>query len=132
MDSAPTALARRLVAAKQWRWVAGMQAQGHGYDDLTYTDTTTPQGWEGSTRVLDAERDGYARDADGYRVVAPDAVPDLSDYATAAILLRMAIETGHYADGSGINGALWRIGTGHYDTDLGTVAATALLAAWEK
>jgi hypothetical protein len=49
--------------------------------------------------------------------------PDLSDYATAAILLRMALEARRAVN----DRAAYELGE---DEDLGTVAAQALLAAW--
>lgn len=98
-------LARRLVACKQWRWIAGMAYPRWGLDVGEWI----------CDRPVDASD-------------APEgAIPMLDDFATAAILLRMAIDecqlpeevagllTPHKQDGQ----------------DLGAVAAAWLLLGWE-
>lgn len=62
---------------------------------------------------------------------------DLSDYATAAILLRMAMEASSTSEARSIKGYIhiWfnytNLGV-FKDRDLGTAAAKALLAVWAK
>lgn len=105
MTPAQLALARRLVAHPRWRWLEAM-ASDAGFQGL----------------------------------------PDLGDYATAAILLRMAMEAGVPLNREvRLSSDGWEQGQVQYDhltldyvdgkmvdpnPDLGTVAATALLAAW--
>lgn len=117
--------ARRLVQSPRWRWVAGMVA----FDSTRLVKRIHVQ-----LGPLEAQWD------------LDDRVPDLSDYATAAILLRMAMEAGR--NGPGTWGSAetpsdddggWILSRdsmkgeriGHENEDLGTVAAEALLAAWQ-
>jgi hypothetical protein len=118
-----TALARRLVSAKQWRWVVGMETdRGGTVDESTLGDLGTL--FDGEWQSLNGQ------------------LPDLGSYSTAAILLRMAMEAWRYgphfavaeSSDDGEDGG-WLISqygrrTGWEDKDLGTVAATALLAVW--
>lgn len=100
--------ARRLVAHPKWRWVDGMAAcpWGDSRSERIHL-VRTPDGIEPSWGAN--EKQWYG--------LTPEAVPDLSDYATAAIVLRMAMDTPRkkWCD----------------HPDLGTSAAMALLAAWD-
>ncbi len=112
---------KRLAACKQWEWIPGMMliwTGPGGYDRERHEEATgTPlDGW----------------------------IPDLSDYATAAILLCMAMEAGYHF-GTGRWGSAWS--AYHCDdygirdglllhapaaAGIGTVAAMALLELWEQ
>ena len=133
-------LARRLVACEEWRWVPGMLDK-YGI------------------RYLGGEADGQMAWADSVdtgatvRYVWPEHLtvtpflPDISDYATAAILLRMAMENMYEADcyiegdKDGAPEFVWAFDFGkdikdavQYLTmapDLGTAAGRALLVVWE-
>lgn len=127
-------LARRLVSHQKWRWVAGMQP----YPETLYGCVAEPG--------LDEERRLW--DEQGWR--PPAFYVDLTDYATAAILFRMAAEadTTPRADKTPRrvipDGTVpdWRpkiwachvSPPGQYgwveEEDLGTLAAQALLEAW--
>lgn len=118
-------LSRRLVACEQWRCVRGM--------------IVTP----GCIVVMTKNGQVAVRSqADGktYWYSRAECVPDLSDYATAAILLRMAMESNEdvtpeqHADNLHKWGVDWGHGPGFEpgEGDLGTTAARVLLAIWEK
>lgn len=120
MTDEQIALARRLVACEQWRWVQGMSTH-----DINPHGGEPCGGW-----VIEVGIEGTEN---------PDTTewgPDLDDYATASILLRMAME----AIGGSVTGAhplsgAWHFGNeayGGWERDLGTAAARALLATWES
>lgn len=138
MTPAQLDLARRLVAHPKWRWVAGMVA-----------DEMRLMGPEEVPVQLNGSNGGWICD-DNPSPPFP-MIPDLTDYATAAILLRMAHEADQtdrrhspvlvYAGGVAAVPAdrnmVWGChivpGDKHgwaESKDLGTVAAQALLAAW--
>lgn len=118
MTPAQLDLARRLASHPKWQWLPGLAACPWGDDRSERIHiATTPNGptpcWGAN------EKQWYD--------LLPTAAPDLTDYATAAILLRMAMEAGRppapISRALGDDGEVFEI----YD---GTVAATALLAAW--
>lgn len=109
-------LARLLVPCEQWRWVVGMMM----------ADSLKPKSPSDRMRL----EEGIGRPIPGCWL------PDLSDYATVAILLRMAMEIQGVArlrPVTPIHGTpRWSIGETWMDPDLGTAAAKTLLAAWEE
>ena len=109
-------LARRLVACDQWRWVDGM-LYGYISCDLYHSHSTR-------YRPCDA--------------MDVSLWPNLSDYATAAILLVMVCESIKGEVSATLTRGWWWLGSydGHSideqrHKDLGTAAARALLAIWE-
>ena len=142
MNTEQTDLARRLVACDQWRYQPRMAIKTRDHEAIAIDEHHTileleyhPKDdiWAASTDLvvdewMDTHEGGFwfqlsvieGRLEDGSWVL-----PCLSDYATAAILLRMACEQcGAHAMGA------W-----FYDgppPDLGTAAAKALLAIWEQ
>lgn len=131
MTPAQLDLARRLVAHPKFRWVEGMLAQEAGNTAAGRVTSYLPSA-PGGPKIAVA-RGVMGADEEWY---CADALPDLSDYATAAILLRMAMEAQEPEAVAGrlayYSPALWNVGVEENPepTDLGTVAATALLAAW--
>lgn len=138
MNDEQTALAKRLVAHEKWRWVEGMAAIG-------------------GRRVSEVDRRGQAYtveetyDGESNLVYSRTEVYELhiNDYATASILLRMAMEAcaklpqpGRTYPGPvpsvGLLSGAWSFSPDDHEhrhqefegVDLGTVAAQALLAAW--
>ena len=117
-------LARRLVACEQWSWVYGMTYVGLRHQRTATTELLTS---------LVQYKNVFPTNLS----LCTEAWPDLADYATAAILLRVAME----ANGPGaecmirgktpIHPVRWAVSLAYNHADLGTAAATALLAIWE-
>lgn len=122
-------LARRLCAHPKWRWVAGML--------IDY-----PEALGGSGGRVDHVWPHHKHGPPEYEVwfegagpYAPvGGVPVLDDFATAAILLRMATEAGMDVNDGPRFGRWENVpDTSQWnfvEADPGTVAAHALLAAW--
>lgn len=158
MTPAQLDLARRLVSSNKWRWVAGMRVCGEFGHYMLRTNNRKLHG-----RIVNAHDDGIRliewEEEDARKTWSAEAAAevlsvDLDDYATAAILLRCAMEATNEKQG----GAWARIAAEDFDendtprvpagwliewmvanldegigggqADLGTVAATALLAVW--
>lgn len=121
MTKQQTALAARLVAHPRWQWVAGMLAGQDGF------------------RVVDDAGKNVDDVIPLWAMATSARLPRLDDFATAAILLRMAMEDGEAfvsAHTAHLEDDVWRLyneqlpRTWPEGRDLGTVAATALLACW--
>ena len=127
MTEAQTALSRRVVACKGWRWLPGMMR-------LRATPPSRRDHLKGEGRVLDW--------GDTWVYAAWPVIPDLTDAATVGCLLALVRETwddeGAYAmqrsvsEGGGW--ALWACPPGDVNIPRGTGAteAEALVAALES
>jgi hypothetical protein len=118
-------LARALVDKPQWRWFAGMRVDCELGGATVYTVGRRARVCHtgGNTWPLDEHEPTSGR------------VPDLSDFSTAAILFRIACESGASIDidpGSPPTAA-YRDADGDWqrEADLGVCAAKAILEAWK-
>lgn len=105
-----TALARRVVASKHWRWMLGMQAVSH---DGLFGHRVTEH-----TLVID-----------------PDALPDLEDPATRGCLLALLREALGYPEAHAYYASMsewWVVRLGSSGrTVCAPTEVEALVAAWE-
>lgn len=125
MTEEQLAVARRLVACEQFEWRAGMQ--------MHYNLNT---GGYAPVRIIQVEGGWlYVRGGED-RHRATDGDLNIADYATAAILLRDALEAEALETVSCIDEWVldWPSSgpiPAQADEDLGSAAALALLAIWE-
>lgn len=124
-------LAKRLVACSQWRWVPGMR-EHFGCRRLDYTDESGEEAWWNPDRIEIVQ---YVWPAHRAHDGSTPFLPDLSDYATAAILLRLAMEANcevAYPPTAELHH--WAIygDMPSSDPDLGTASARALLSVWSE
>lgn len=124
MTPADLALARELAAHPRWAWRAGMRASGMGYGSRTLSGTH----WIRTTERLAAPGMPHL----------DHAVPDLTDDATAGVLLGMLTEAAGWNSESPYRaGGAWSIFVdgsdgreGYRGSTLAVAAARALLAVW--
>jgi hypothetical protein len=138
-------LARALVACEQWDFeklrggsVVPLYGNSGATDRIAGFDDAYMQCWTenpGRGCWIRYRRDRYLTPEDGHN--GNRVIPDLSDYATAAILLRMALEfdpgrTAGSVYSPDLQDPYWDIDLleNFRDKDLGTAAARALLAVW--
>lgn len=122
-------LARRLVVHQEWKWVHGMQVlvidpEGVAAEErIAREDRREPdvdaQRWPERLEVVEL----IERHTDGWT-----PLPDLADFATAAILLRLAIDECRLPDEvAGLLTPYRQEGR-----DLGVVVAEWLLLGWDE
>lgn len=126
MTKEQLSLAQRLAACKQWKWRGGM-----AFEEPTNSGDAT------CGRIGGASTNGervWVQFDDSPQSPNPEWVPDLSDYAMASILLRIAIEndSDDHAEVEFVDRTWDLKGCSSYEDDLGTAAAKALLEVWEK